>query len=42
MRRQNREINIFNMSMLDVICSALGAILILFIVTLQAQNKAEA
>lgn len=30
--RPNREINIFNLSMLDVICGALGAFLILFLV----------
>ncbi|MBL8301490.1 MAG: hypothetical protein JNM26_01820 [Ideonella sp.] len=32
MMRPNREINIFNLSMLDVICGALGAFLILFLV----------
>lgn len=32
MARPNREINIFNLSMLDVICGALGAFLILFLV----------
>ncbi|MDD9933496.1 MAG: hypothetical protein OXT09_07835 [Myxococcales bacterium] len=42
MRRPNREINVFNMSMLDVICSALGAILILFIIALEAQEKSQA
>ena len=41
MRRMNREINIFNISMLDVICSALGAILILFLVSLQSQGKSQ-
>src|SRR5262245_61551902 len=25
MRRQNREVNIFNMSLLDILCGALGA-----------------
>ena len=37
-RRPSREISIFNLSMLDVICSALGAFVILFII---AQQKAE-
>lgn len=32
MARRNREINIFNLSMLDVICGALGAFLILFLI----------
>ncbi|MBN9428908.1 MAG: hypothetical protein J0H09_20610 [Burkholderiales bacterium] len=32
MKPRNREINIFNLSMLDVICGALGAFLILFLV----------
>lgn len=30
-RRSSREINVFNMSMLDVICSALGAFIILIL-----------
>ena len=32
MKPRNREINIFNLSMLDVICGALGAFLILFLI----------
>lgn len=32
MKARNREINIFNLSMLDVICGALGAFLILFLI----------
>ena len=32
MKPRNREVNIFNMSMLDVISSALGAILIVMVV----------
>lgn len=31
MKPRNREINIFNLSMMDVICGALGAFLILFL-----------
>lgn len=32
MKARNRDINIFNLSMLDVICGALGAFLILFLI----------
>lgn len=42
MRRVSRDINVFNMSMLDVICSALGAFLILYLQAAQAQQSAEA
>ena len=35
MKRTNRDLNVFNMSMLDVIASALGAFLILFLITSQ-------
>jgi len=42
MRIPNREINIFNMSMLDVICGALGAFLIVTVVLFPSyQNKAS-
>jgi hypothetical protein len=40
-RRPAREINIFNLSMLDVIASALGCFLILFIIAMQQQANAE-
>ncbi len=39
-RRVSRDISIFNLSMLDVICSALGAIVILFILSDQARTEA--
>jgi len=39
-RRVSRDISIFNLSMLDVICSALGAIVILFILSNQARTEA--
>ena len=39
MRRPSREINIFNLSMLDVICSALGAFLILFLISEEDSGK---
>jgi hypothetical protein len=39
MRRGNREVNIFNLSMLDVICGALGAVLIIMIAL--SQRPAE-
>jgi len=42
MKIPNREINIFNMSMLDVICGALGAFLIVTVVLFPSyQNKAS-
>lgn len=41
MRRPQREINIFNLSMLDVICSALGAFLILFLIASRMQNQSK-
>lgn len=40
-RRPNREINIFNLSMLDVICSALGAFLILYLLSSQNTSTAQ-
>lgn len=40
-RRPAREIDIFNLSMLDVIASALGAFLILFIIAMQNQSRAQ-
>jgi hypothetical protein len=39
MRRRNREITVFNLSMLDVICGALGAFLILVIMLLPYYKK---
>ena len=39
--RPAREISIFNLSMLDVICSALGAFVILFIVGLQNTEQIQ-
>lgn len=42
MKVRNREINIFNLSMLDVICGALGAFLILLILTLPYYKKTNA
>lgn len=42
MRRPSREISIFNLSMLDVICSALGAVLILLILAHFEQQSAQA
>jgi len=42
MKIPNREVNIFNMSMLDVICGALGAFLIVTVVLFPSyQNKAS-
>ena len=41
-KKQSREISIFNLSMLDVIFSALGAILILFMITIEHTSKTEA
>lgn len=41
-RRPSRDISIFSMSMLDVICSALGAILILFILSETSAGEARA
>jgi hypothetical protein len=40
-RRPSRDINIFNLSMLDVICSGMGAFLILFILASQATSDAQ-
>lgn len=40
-QRPSREISVFNMSMLDVICSALGAILILFILAQHRESNAR-
>jgi Skp family chaperone for outer membrane proteins len=40
-RRTSREISVFNLSMLDVIFSALGAILILYILVIENTSKAE-
>ena len=34
MRARNREINIFNMSLLDILCGALGAFCFMMIVLL--------
>lgn len=44
MRREPRELVIFNLSFVDVICCALGAIILLFVITSQnlTQNVAEA
>ncbi len=39
MKPRNREVNIFNMSMLDVISGALGAILIVMVVLFPHYNK---
>lgn len=39
MRRRNRDINIFNLSMLDVICGAMGAFLIIMIILLPYYKK---
>ncbi len=39
MKPRNREINIFNLSMLDVICGALGAFLILMVVMMPYYKK---
>lgn len=39
--RRSREISVFSMSMLDVISSALGAFLILFIITMQTTQRAR-
>ena len=39
MKPRNREINIFNLSMLDVICGALGAFLILFLIAAPYYDK---
>ncbi|GMV40807.1 MAG: hypothetical protein AMXMBFR64_25230 [Myxococcales bacterium] len=38
-RRPAREISVFNLSMLDVICSALGAVLILYLIVALQQKK---
>jgi uncharacterized protein YfaP (DUF2135 family) len=40
MRPRNREINIFNLSMLDVICGSLGAFILLMIILLPYYKKA--
>lgn len=42
MRRKSREISVFNLSMLDVICSALGAFVILVIILIQYAEQSEA
>ena len=34
MKRQNREVNIFNMSLLDILCGALGAFCFLMLALL--------
>jgi uncharacterized protein YfaP (DUF2135 family) len=39
MKPRNREINIFNLSMLDVICGAMGAFLVLLILLLPYYKK---
>jgi hypothetical protein len=39
MRRRNREINIFNLSMLDVISGAMGAFLIIMVILLPYYKK---
>lgn len=39
--RRQREVNVFNISMLDVIASALGAILVVLIVVLSQKGAAE-
>ena len=41
-KRPAREISVFNLSMLDVIFSALGAVLILFIIKLEYTSTVEA
>lgn len=41
MRSPRRDINVFNLSMMDVIASALGAFLILFIVTMHRTEAAK-
>ncbi|HMV54735.1 MAG TPA: hypothetical protein PLX20_15900 [Rhodocyclaceae bacterium] len=41
MKPRNREINIFNLSMLDVICGALGAFLILFLIAAPSYSKKD-
>lgn len=40
-RRPSRELSVFNLSMLDVICSALGAFVILFIISMQSQESEQ-
>ena len=42
MRPRRRELGVFGMSMLDVICSALGAFLILFLVAAQTSERQRA
>ena len=39
MKRRNREINVFNMSMLDLISGALGAVILLMLITLPYYKK---
>lgn len=39
MKPRNREINIFNLSMLDVISGAMGAFLIIMVILLPYYNK---
>jgi hypothetical protein len=39
MKRRNRDINIFNLSMLDVICGAMGAFLIIMVILLPYYKK---
>jgi hypothetical protein len=41
MRRQNREVNIFNMSLLDILCGALGAFCFLMLALLPDHAKAK-
>ncbi|MBM3812644.1 MAG: hypothetical protein FJW20_13535 [Acidimicrobiia bacterium] len=40
-RRGSREVNIFNLSMLDVICGALGAVLIIMVALSQRPEQAK-
>ena len=39
MKRRNRDINIFNLSMLDVISGAMGAFLIIMVILLPYYKK---
>ena len=41
MRPRNREINIFNLSMLDVICGSLGTFILLMIILLPYYKKSN-
>ena len=39
MRKNNKELNIFNLSFLDVICGAMGAFLIVMVILLPYYKK---